>query len=493
VRLTAKIVATLVIGLGLVLALFTRGQIDEATDRFERDIQDDAKSVGRLLRPNIARTWRLEGKMAALYLIQYTNETLKSANVETKMRVRWVWLELPMPESNQPTVAIEQLGPALVGREQSIFSAADKRIYTYVPVNVGIDGAPRGALEISESTVPIEEFRDRVRGEFIKAVLVLASVCAALILLVGTWFVGRPLRKLANAADRIGAGEMHVRVHLRQKDEVGKLARTMNQTARRLEKAWADIAAETDSRIKAVEQLRHADRLSSVGAFAAGVAHELGTPLAVVSGRARLIADDTATGDVVTAHANSIAKQADKMAVIIRRLLDFARRRRVSSAGLDLGELAAATLPMLQPIASKRRVELDLVRPPQPVQVSGDSALMQQVLTNLIMNAIDATDAAGGRVTIEVGSEQASPPAGTAATAGAFAFCRVRDRGRGIASKHLAKVFEPFFTTKPVGQGTGLGLAVSHGIATEHGGWIAVDSVVGQGSTFSVYLPMGAT
>lgn len=490
-KLTAKIVVALILGLGLVLVVFARGQISQSVQRLQIDMQEDAQSVGRLLRPNIARTWRLEGKDAAMYLVHYTNATLEAADVQTKMRVRWVWLDPAAPQASRPGIPLSRIEAGLTqAPETSVLEPSDDRMYTYVPMDVGIDGEPRGALEISESTVPIGAYARQIRDEMIEAVVVLAAFCVGLIVLVGTWFVGRPLRLLSIAADRIGAGDLSVRVDIRQRDEVGKLARTMNTTVDRLEAARMSAAAEAESRIKAVEQLRHADRLSSVGVFASGIAHELGTPLAVVHGRAQLIADGTATGADITEYATSIARQADKMARIIRQLLDFARRRSVTLSDKDLAALAHQTVELLRPLAKNKRVELS-VTATQPVLVSADGAQLQQVIANLTMNAIDAAAERGGAVSVAIGCEPADPPADHGGRPGTFAYCKVIDDGPGIRDEHVDQLFEPFFTTKRVGHGTGLGLAVSYGIVSEHGGWIEIDSELGKGSTFSVYLPSG--
>lgn len=492
-RLTAKIVVALVVCLGIVLALFARQQVREATDRLERDIREDTRSVGRMFRPMVARTWRLEGKNAAMYLVQYTNETLKSANIETKMRLRWVWLE-PAPggstEANRPSVPLDEIGSLREG-EVSVYSPEDDRVYTYVPVDVELEGEPLGALEVSESAAPITESAAHIRSELATTMVTVAVVCLGMIVLVGTWFVARPLGMLTAAADRIGAGDLSVRVDLNQNDEVGRLARSLNETAIKLAKARERVTAETESRLKAVEQLRHADRLSSTGTFASGIAHELGTPLAVVSGRAKLIADGTVTGDAVVDHARSISRQADKMTEIIRKLLDFARRRSITLADRDLTVVARETLEMLRPLGAKHQVELVLEGAEQPVIVAVDALQIQQVITNLTMNAIDATaETDGGAVVIEIGSERAEPPADHRGPAGVYAYCRITDHGPGIPEEQRTQVFEPFFTTKPIGQGTGLGLAVSHGIVLEHGGWIDVHTCRGTGSSFSVYLPL---
>jgi signal transduction histidine kinase len=280
-------------------------------------------------------------------------------------------------------------------------------------------------------------------------------------------------------------------VDLKQSDEVGKLAATINQTVGKLSAAREQVVEETESRIKAVEQLRHADRLSSVGSFASGIAHELGTPLAVVSGRAKLIADGIATGDEIVGHAESIGRQADKMATIIRQLLGFARRSSVTLSGNDLVALAVQTGELLQPMAAGKEIEIEIDQRADQVEVAADGVQLQQVITNLTMNAIDAMADTGGVITIEIGTEPATPPADHGGEPGTYAYCRVRDQGPGIPGDLRPKLFEPFFTTKPVGQGTGLGLAVSHGIAREHGGWIELDSEVGAGAAFSVYVPLG--
>lgn len=487
-RLTAKIIAILAVGVVVVLTWFASTQTERATRRFEADMRGDAKTVGRLFRPMLERTWRLEGKRAALYLIHYTNETLRSSNVSTTMHIRWTELD---GTQHQPALQLSRADRDALraGEELSFIHAGTS--YTYVPVDAGIDEASFGVLEISESTAPLGRYRTRIRREVGRTLIVLVVVWLGLLVVVGTGMVGRPLQKLSEVASQIGAGNLAARANIRQRDEIGHLARTLNATAEKLEHARDRVAAEQQARSRAVEQLRHADRLSSVGSLASGVAHELGTPLAVVAGRAKLISEGTATGETVTTHAESIAKQADKMARIIRELLDFARRRRPTLTDADLMSLAVQTIELVHPMAKKHRVEVVARAEAEGVRVSADGIQLQQVLTNLLTNAIDSMAAEGGTVTVSVGCAQATPPAGHGGKAGLYAYCRVDDEGTGISAENMDKLFEPFFTTKDVGQGTGLGLAVSYGIVAEHGGWIDVHSEVGSGSSFCVYLPTG--
>jgi len=237
-----------------------------------------------------------------------------------------------------------------------------------------------------------------------------------------------------------------------------------------------------------LEQLRHADRLATVGKLASGIAHELGTPLNVVSARAKMIADGETTTDESQSYASVIVGAADRMTKIIRQLLQFARRRGPEKRAGDVYELARESLSLLQPLAKKHDVSLELDEAGRGTTLRVDAGQLQQVITNLVMNAIQAMPR-GGSVRISCSRELATPPADLGGSEQRYVCVRVDDDGEGIPVDALPHVFEPFFTTKDVGEGTGLGLAVSYGIVRDHGGWIAVVSKGGSGSSFRVYLP----
>jgi signal transduction histidine kinase len=306
-------------------------------------------------------------------------------------------------------------------------------------------------------------------------------------LVIGTVAIGRPVRRLADQARAVGSGDFAARVELRQKDELALLAREMNRMAERLEGTLAELQREQDARFIALDQLRHAERLTTVGRLAAGVAHELGTPLNVVSGRSALIMGEPGVTRQIREHVEVIARQSDIMAKTIRQLLDFARRRPATKAVGDLGQLAEETLAFLNQLAAKKRLQLTSELPPNPVLVRFDPAQIQQVLTNLVVNAIHATRR--GRITVTCGWREAAPPHAPEAPPRMCAFLSVADEGCGIPRELLPHIFDPFMTTKDQGEGTGLGLSVSYGIVEEHGGWIDVDTEPGAGATFTVYLP----
>jgi signal transduction histidine kinase len=267
---------------------------------------------------------------------------------------------------------------------------------------------------------------------------------------------------------------------LRQRDEIGELAREVNAMCERLVLANEKTEAETLARIAALEQLRHADRLITVGRLAAGVAHELGTPLNVVAGRVKMLRRQTLERSVMEEYHAIIAEQAERMASIIRQLMDFARRREPKVAAADLASIARAIKRLVMPLASRRNIQVN-VPATEPVLARGDTVQLEQVVSNLVVNAIHACDD-GGHVDIDVGIR--------ATAEGPRAYVRVSDNGHGMDRATLERIFEPFFTTKELGQGTGLGLSVAHGIVQEHGGAFSVESKPGHGSTFSIFLPM---
>jgi signal transduction histidine kinase len=232
-----------------------------------------------------------------------------------------------------------------------------------------------------------------------------------------------------------------------------------------------------------------------VGRLASSVAHELGTPLNVVSGRARLILENA--GEAET-HARIVVDQADRMTKIIRQLLDYARRRPPQKEEQDLGKLASDVLPLLGTLASKKQVEMRFHNEAGPAMVIADLTQVQQALTNLIVNAIQAS-APGGKVDVTLRSARGRRPHrgrddldGAGASIDGFEL-NVRDYGPGMPPDVLARVFEPFFTTKPVGESTGLGLSVAQDIVEEHGGWLAAESEPGRGSRFVLFLPRRAS
>ena len=259
-----------------------------------------------------------------------------------------------------------------------------------------------------------------------------------------------------------------------------------------LKEANQKLETEMTARVAALEQLRHADRLNTVGKLGSGIAHELGTPMAVISGHAAMIADAEVEGEAARQSARTIRLQADRMARIIRQLLDFARRRQPQKSEVDLRAVLKQVVALLTPLCGRRMQRIDLEEPAEPVRIQVDPGQLQQALTNLVVNALHASPQKGV-VTLRLSVTPAARPREDevpAAPPCACALMEVIDRGSGIEPENLRRIFEPFFTTKAVGEGTGLGLPVSREIVREHGGWLDVRSTPGEGTHFRLFLPL---
>jgi signal transduction histidine kinase len=342
-------------------------------------------------------------------------------------------------------------------------------------VPLDASGVRRGVIELSEPPSAEDRFVRNAILDTVEMTIALVVVSALLAFLMGQWLVGTPVRILSQKARRIGRGDFAGPVTLRQNDELTDLAREVNAMCDRL--------------VTTIDQLRHADRLATVGKLASGVAHELGTPLNVVGARAKMVSSGETTLEESREYAGIIVGATDRMTATIRQLLQFARRGTSNKAPNDLRALAASVVDLLRPLAKQANADLVVTPGDLDATANVDAGQMHQVVTNLVMNAIQAMPR-GGKVELSLNRERVDPPAELHMPEADYLCLRVTDQGEGIAAENLARVFEPFFTTKDVGSGTGLGLAVTYGIIRDHGGWIAVESEVHEGATFSVFLPL---
>jgi signal transduction histidine kinase len=334
-------------------------------------------------------------------------------------------------------------------------------------------------LEMRDSLAQVHAHLESIVLRNIGVMLQLSLLCTVVIAGAGYLFVARPMRELLDKVRRIGRGDLSRPLVLRHDAELGELAREINAMCEQLDTAQQRAVSESEARLLAVEQMRHADRLSTVGRLASGIAHELGTPMNVILAHAHMMARKETIGDAVVKDAEVIAAQTERMAKIIRQLLDLARRETPRKQTENMADLLTRTVELLEPVASRARVELVVREPADSVIAQVDAAQLQQVIVNLVMNGIQAQPA-GGKVTLSVQQDER-----------AVKIC-VEDQGTGISADARARVFEPFYTTKPSGEGTGLGLSVSEGIVRDHGGHIEVAQAQPHGTVFRVHLPKPA-
>jgi PAS domain S-box-containing protein len=239
------------------------------------------------------------------------------------------------------------------------------------------------------------------------------------------------------------------------------------------------------------EQLRQSQKMEAIGQLAGGVAHDFNNILTVIHGHASLLlADKTVTNNAARS-SQQIAQAAERAAGLTRQLLTFSRRQVMQPRRLDLNAVVSNMTMMLGRILGEDIV-LQLNYWPQPAFIKADASMMEQVLLNLIVNARDAMPK-GGQLSIKITPVKVAANQRTyrsESRAGEFVCMTVTDTGCGIDRENLRRIFEPFFTTKEVGKGTGLGLATVYGIVNQHQGWIEVDSELGKGASFRVFLPL---
>ncbi|MFH1435562.1 MAG: ATP-binding protein [Pseudomonadota bacterium] len=476
-RLTFKLSIAIAIGIVLIFSVDGYLRIRRQVQTFENDMKRDHAVMGRALATAISEIWTAGGKDEALDLLEKVNKKNR------KIELRWIEPDGLAPED------IEALkGGQTVSRIAR--AGGEKFLLTLVPVVSG--GAMVAVLEINES---LTDERDYIRSTAIRVgifTLLTIIMCSIMVLAIGVFFVGRPMRRLMDKARRVGRGDFSGRLEMNQKDEIGRLAEEMNLMSERLADADIRIEAEKSARREAVEQLRHADRLSTVGKLASSITHEIGTPLNVISGRADMIAAGEAQGEEISENARIISEQSGRIAGMIRRLLDFARRRGREKPRADLLSIVEKTATLLMPMAKKQGVSIEHRADSAVDPIPADESEIQQVLMNLALNGIQAMPG-GGTLTIAVRRERARRPGDNGEEGGSegdYACIDVADEGGGIAESDLPHLFTPFYTTKDAGEGTGLGLSVAAEIVREHDGWIEVESEKGRGSRFKVYLPM---
>ena len=297
------------------------------------------------------------------------------------------------------------------------------------------------------------------------------------------WFlvnkVTQPLRELRDSAEAVGRGDFSRRVPVRSGDECGELAVAFNRMTENVQQSRTQLEQTVTTLKTTQEQLVQSEKLSAVGEFVAGVAHELNNPLAAVMGFAEMLKNMN-TDEKQRRHLDMVFKAAQRCQKIVQSLLSFARRQKPERKLVSVNALVEAVLELVAYPLRTSNVEVETKLDPNLPGVLADEHQIQQVLLNVINNARQAIEAQprGGKINITTGVN------------GPNVCISIQDNGPGISPENLHRIFDPFFTTKEVGKGTGLGLSLCYGIIKEHGGNITPLSRPGEGATFVIELPV---
>jgi signal transduction histidine kinase len=346
-----------------------------------------------------------------------------------------------------------------------------------------------GMLEITKPADAIDATSDDL-WRIAALVALIVGITTLMVAAFAMRLVTRPIAKLLSGIDDVAKGDLsHVLLSERD-DEIGALATRFNEMTFSLRESRGETQRQNEAKLALEQRLGQTEKLATLGQLVAEIAHEVGTPLNVIAGRARAIQRKSRDPEIVEKNSGIIAEQAARITRIIQRLLDFTRRKvgAAAPAEVDLNDIAQSTIELLAGQFASARVRVRFERSGQPMRVAGDSDRLQQVLINLLLNAVQAMPE-GGALVVETRAVRRTRPGLEGSAEQDFVAIAVADTGVGIPADGKDRIFDPFYTTKEGRGGTGLGLAVVSGIVKEHDGWIDVEDGVPSGTVFRVYLP----
>jgi len=374
-----------------------------------------------------------------------------------------------------------------------------------------------GGVRVISSLDDVQGYLTKKRDEVF--ILAFASILVILItvaLLFGR-VVGSPIRKIVEAMSRAEKGDLEAEAHIHSNDELGEMGRHFNrmlktiretheqnvqllarvnqfneELTRRIEAATSELARRNEelrllneALFESQRQLSQSEKLAALGQVTATMAHQIGTPLNSISGYIQLMLQEGNLKPADRDRFEIIESQLDRLADSVKTLLSFTRQPEAQLKSLDVNSILVELIHLSEPWFHTREVELSSSLAPGLLPVLGDPTHLQNLFLNLIANALDAMPN-GGLLTIKT---QEVPPQSSSED-GRWLKVSITDTGIGITEESKKRIFDPFFTTKKIGEGTGLGLAICEKIVREHFGRVEVESEVGKGSTFFVFIPV---
>ena len=362
------------------------------------------------------------------------------------------------------------------GNRQGDFEqAGGEEIFSYFLPLIDRGGRINGLLQVTRRG---SDFRDYIAQLRIGALSVLGITTLILVLIVffgHNRAIGRYLHSLEQSMASIGAGETDQHVPEAGPVELSRLSRSINGMLNRIRRSQQEIAEQREREMDLRLRLEHSEKLAAIGRLASGVAHELGTPLSTVDGQAQRLLRDERMDSATRKSVQQIRDEVARMEHIIHQMMDYGRRNPLQKRTLSSDRIAYSVHDQLSRNQAEAKANITLSGPEPGPEVTVDIIRIEQALTNLLRNALKA---ARNHVRLTWHAEAG------------WCVLSVEDDGAGVDTSIENNLFEPFYTTNPVGQGTGLGLAVAHAAVSDHDGHITVDqSPEKGGARFRIYLP----
>ncbi len=459
-----------------VLAGYMYFSIRHSTQIFVDDLKRETRATTRALQAalevDIAEdNW----KSVRSAFERIRRENVEAAVLDSSGNIKFSLLNFPL----NPPPMIRALKEVLGGKTAEFMQSRGSSHWFCQAAPLVENGRVSGVLLVAQEWSDVhEDLRQRVVASVLAGAVAMTLI-ATLIPLVSRRYVSQPLAELSRRISMFSAKEeIHPDIH---GNEVELLTEEFHRLYEQLEKAQQRLRDESERKVDLERRLRHSDKLATIGTLASGLAHEIGTPLNVIRGRAEYLLTADSNPPKTAEKLETIVSQIDRITKIVRMLLDFSSRRELAQHPRDVREIINATLNFLQTEAQRRGVRFVVNLPAEPLVVKCEAGQLQQVFVNLAVNALDAMSDEGGTFQITAESDGAGMPQ--------HLRLLFEDSGPGVAESDRERIFDPFFTTKEPGKGTGMGLAISQSIVREHDGKIEVER--GRtGARFVVTLPL---
>ena len=485
-----KIGTKLTVFLSLIIIVVLSGfgyfDIFSRRDILVRKMKAEARSTGRTLEVSLEKIFqpdemasiqglidavtKYERTLGVIVYFQREKALFRSHSLQENIEPYFTWIMRSIRENQ----AQETFGT---------YKNAPVFLYAF-PLN-DRKGKTIGGVSILQDTFFMEEELKKAKRNIFITIFVLIGGTVTLVLFGTRKWVTLPISKLIEGVKNLAAGNLDHRITLKKGDELSELAQAFNQMSVDLKDARDRIIREAEQKLELERSLRQSEKLATIGQLASGLAHEVGTPLNIIYGRTELVKRRLEDQEEIRKNLDIILSQTERITLIIQQLLGFVRKKKPEQGALNIGPFLEATLDLLDQQIKKQGITIIKKWEDHLPPVSGDPDQLQQAFLNLLLNAIQSMPEGGlirlsafPRKISKVGLEDSERP---------YLEIVLEDTGIGMEREVIKNIFNPFFTTKKTG--TGLGLMVTLGILQDHEGWIDVESEVGKGAVFKVYLP----
>ncbi len=368
----------------------------------------------------------------------------------------------------------------LRGSSERIIIDGSSQYFSVMSPIINNAGEVQGAVEVSLSLDKIYTNQTGLIRKFIAFVMVTAFLLGLLIFLISHWSISLPIASLKEASQKLGRGDLGLRIENSGVTELDDLIQEFNRMAHNIERQSNKREELFTEKITLERRLRHSDKLASIGQLASGLAHEIGTPLNVISGRAEHLLKKLTSEHPGAKTLKNIIRQSERITKTIQQMLAFSRKPAVRFREIDLQAIIndAFSLCQLRQRKAQPQVSIKLNLAVKHLQADEDG--MRQLFVNLMLNSFQITQN-GGQILISSSTDNETSE---------MIIITYQDNGPGIPHENKNRIFDPFFTTKDVGEGTGLGLFMVANIVQEHQGLIELDDNFQKGTRFIIQLPV---